>query len=187
MIPVTDDKNPLHHSLFVNPGFPLTGIVSDNNSACIPGDKSLSHRAALLGAMADGDSIIHNFLVSGVTQAMLGALTELGIGYSLERTTLKICGSGLDLHPSGNQVTLQCGNSATTLRLLAGGLAAWGRPAVLDGSPGLRRRPMNRIINPLQQMGVEIEGDGGCAPLTFPALVDLCDQSALSFRLPVLR
>jgi 3-phosphoshikimate 1-carboxyvinyltransferase len=62
-------------------------------------------------------------------------------------------------------VTLNCGNSATTLRLLAGALAAWGRPAVLDGSPGLRRRPMNRIIEPLRMMGVEISGDDGCAPL----------------------
>jgi 3-phosphoshikimate 1-carboxyvinyltransferase len=61
---------------------------------------------------------------------------------------------------------IDCGNSATTLRLLAGALAATGIPAVLDGSAGLRRRPMRRIVEPLQAMGVPVESASGCAPLT---------------------
>jgi 3-phosphoshikimate 1-carboxyvinyltransferase len=60
---------------------------------------------------------------------------------------------------------IDCGNSATTLRLLAGAMAAWGVEATLDGSPGLRRRPMRRIVEPLRQMGVSIEDTEGCAPL----------------------
>ena len=60
---------------------------------------------------------------------------------------------------------INCGNSATTLRLLAGALAAMGTPAILDGTVGLRRRPMERIVKPLQQMGVGIEATNGCAPL----------------------
>lgn len=148
--------------LVVHPGWPLRG------EAYLPGDKSLSHRAALLAAMAEGESCIENFLVSGVTQAMLEALTELGVSWRLDGTTLSIQGVGLGVEgasPVRQGVTLNCGNSATTLRLLAGALSAWGAPVVLDGSPGLRRRPMQRIVDPLQQMGVAIETTNGGAPL----------------------
>jgi 3-phosphoshikimate 1-carboxyvinyltransferase len=135
-----------------------------NGTASLPGDKSLSHRAALFAALAEGDSRIQNFLVSGVTQAMLDALTALGVPYELEGTALTVHGRG----PAGlqnPQQPLDCGNSATTIRLLAGALALAGVPAVLDGSSGLRRRPMGRIVDPLQAMGVEITSSSGCAPL----------------------
>ncbi len=145
-------------NLIVSPGHALQGV------ALLPGDKSISHRAALLAALAQGDSRIENFLVSGVTQAMLEALSALGVAWELEGEVLTVHGRGFRglSHP---QEALHCGNSATTLRLLAGALAAAGLPAVLDGSPGLRRRPMGRIVVPLQQMGVEIESSDGCAPL----------------------
>jgi 3-phosphoshikimate 1-carboxyvinyltransferase len=151
--------------LTVAPGRSLRGQVGGQYGLPLPGDKSLSHRAALFAAMAEGRSQIENFLVSGVTQAMLDALTALGVSWQLDGTRLTVQGAGLRMPPGLSPVTLDCGNSATTLRLLAGALAAWGRPAVLDGSPGLRRRPMRRIIEPLRQMGVEIEGADGCAPL----------------------
>ena len=146
-------------NLTVSPGFPLRGEL------ILPGDKSLSHRAALFAALADGQSVIDNFLVAGVTRALLGALSGLGVAWELEGTTLKVSGAGIDglMTPV---TPLECGNSATTLRLLAGALAAAGLPAVLDGTAGLRRRPMNRIIDPLREMGLRIEsGDGGVAPL----------------------
>lgn len=146
-------------NLISYPGETLVG------SAALPGDKSLSHRAALFAALAEGDSRISNFLVSGVTQAMLEALTALGVPYELDGTTLSVHGRG----PGGlkNPLNpLDCGNSATTLRLLAGALALAGVPAVLDGSEGLRRRPMGRIVDPLRQMGVQIEATSGCAPLS---------------------
>jgi len=136
-----------------------------HGTAALPGDKSLSHRAALFAALAEGDSRIENFLVSGVTQAMLDALVVLGVPYELEGTTLTVHGRGLGgLHSP--QRPINCGNSATTIRLLAGALAMAGVPAVLDGSAGLRRRPMGRIVDPLQAMGVEIAAAAGCAPLT---------------------
>jgi 3-phosphoshikimate 1-carboxyvinyltransferase len=146
-------------NLTVVPGYPLCGELA------LPGDKSLSHRAALFAALADGQSVIENYLVAGVTRAMLNALSDLGIAWELDGTTLKVTGRGMDaLGPPA--APLDCGNSATTLRLLAGALAAAGIPAVLDGSPGLRRRPMNRIIKPLREMGVDIDADaGGLAPL----------------------
>ncbi len=148
--------------LTVYPGNPLIGEIS------LPGDKSLSHRAALLAALADGESVIHNFLIAGVTDAMLRALTALSIPWRLDGTTLTVQGAGVRQSPpsdSAAPIFLDCGNSATTLRLLAGALAAMGTPVVLDGSPGLRRRPMNRIVQPLQQMGVNIQSNQGCAPL----------------------
>ncbi len=132
--------------LTIHPGRPLQGEIR------LPGDKSLSHRAALFAALADGESQAENFLVSGVTAAMLRSLTGMGVAWKLDGTTLTVIGHGLDgLHPAQN--ALDCGNSATTLRLLAGAVAAAGIPAVLDGSPGLRRRPMQRIVIPLQLMG----------------------------------
>ncbi len=145
--------------LIVKPGKVLGGSVR------LPGDKSISHRAALLAALADGESLIGNFLVSGVTHAMLGALTALGVPWKLEGETLTINGRGLaGLRAPAEP--LDCGNSATTLRILVGALAAAGIPATLTGSPGLRRRPMQRIVLPLQEMGVPIQAtEAGTAPL----------------------
>jgi 3-phosphoshikimate 1-carboxyvinyltransferase len=152
--------------LRIVPGHPLRGELGPDEMYALPGDKSLSHRAALFAALADGRSCIGNFLVSGVTEAMLGALTALGVDWDLEGRTLIVEGKGLaNLENLDKQVKIDCGNSATTLRLLAGALAAWNLPAILDGSTGLRRRPMRRIIAPLQQMGVRVEGVDGCAPL----------------------
>ncbi len=130
----------------------------------LPGDKSMSHRATLLAAMAEGESRINNFLDAGVTRAMLNALTQLGVDWQLQDNTLVVRGKGMGgWHPPLNP--LDCGNSATTMRLLAGALAATNTPAILDGSPGLRRRPMDRIVVPLKQMGVSIEATDGHAPL----------------------
>jgi 3-phosphoshikimate 1-carboxyvinyltransferase len=143
----------------VRPGFPLQG------EAEVPGDKSLSHRAALLAAMAEGESRIENFQVSGVTRPLLQALDAVGASWRLDGASLRVQGLGLSPRQRGETVVLDCGNSATTLRLLAGALAAWGLPAVLDGTPGLRRRPMLRIVEPLHKMGVQIQATDGCAPL----------------------
>ena len=145
-------------NLISSPGKPLQGLAE------LPGDKSLSHRAALLAALAEGESRIDHFLASGVTQVMLDVLTALGVSWSLEHSQLVVQGHGLN-GLSAPAEPLNCGNSATTIRFLAGALAAAGIPAVLDGSSGLRRRPMDRIVVPLQQMGVSIQATTGCAPL----------------------
>ncbi len=144
--------------LSIFPGQPLRGEVS------LPGDKSISHRAALLAALADGESRIDNFLVSGVTQSMLDALSALGVTWELDGNRLTVQGrsTGGLLLPG---MPINCGNSGTTMRLLVGALSAAGVPAVLDGSEGLRRRPMLRIVDPLRQMGVAIQSEGGYAPL----------------------
>ncbi len=163
-------------NLHIRPGHPLRGVVN------LPGDKSLSHRAALFAAIADGESVIDNFLAAGVTGVMLDCLTRLGVGWGLDGGRLSVSGKGLGgLQPP--DTPLYCGNSATTLRLLAGVLAAAGIPAVLDGSAGLRARPMNRIVKPLQQMGTLVSSQDGCAPLEFGRNHE--ELHGIDYRLPV--
>ncbi len=166
-------------NLSVYPGRPLVGNVK------LPGDKSLSHRAALFAALAEGQSMIENFLVSGVTQAMLDCLQSLGVPWYLEGTTLTVEGRAWQrLSPPGKP--LDCGNSATTLRMLAGAISTAGIPAVLDGSPGLRRRPMGRILEPLRQMGVQVKAaSGDCAPLVFEGRPKGQPLRAIEYSLPV--
>ncbi len=138
---------------------PLRGSVQ------IPGDKSMAHRAALFAALAEGRSEVGNFPDSGVTRAMLGALKTLGVDSSLAGGVLTLDGNGWRPFPK-QRVTAYCGNSATTLRLLAGAIAGTGSSAVLDGSEGLRRRPMSRIICPLREMGVDVAGIDDHAPIS---------------------
>ena len=148
-------------NMTIIPGHPLRGAVT------LPGDKSISHRAALFAALAEGESHIENFLVAGVTKVMLEALTSLGISWELKGTSLTVFGRGISNLQSPIS-PIYCGNSATTLRLLAGAIAAANIDAVLDGSPGLRRRPMDRIVEPLREMGVDVEAvEEKYAPLTF--------------------
>lgn len=169
--------------LKVEPGFPLQGSLPESGPAALPGDKSISHRALILAALAQGQSWIENLLVAGVTQVLLNSLDRLGVPLSWQDGSLLV--QGLGLEPSGVRPAspdLDCGNSATSLRLLAGLLSAWGAGAVLDGSPALRKRPMQRIIEPLEQMGVRIASDSGCAPLIiYPSPRPL---RSLDYRLP---
>lgn len=152
--------------LTIKPSLSLRGSIGPEENNALPGDKSLSHRAALFSALAEGESRVENFLVSGVTQAMLGALTVLGVEWNLAGDNLIVKGKGSRaLRPAA--VPLDCENSATTMRLLAGVIAATGLPAVLDGSSGLRNRPMNRIVDPLKAMGVPVSSNHGAAPLEF--------------------
>lgn len=162
--------------LVISPGKPLHGEIT------LPGDKSLSHRAALFAALAEGESQIDNFLISGVTEAMLNAIRELGVKWQLHGSRLVVEGRGFyRLHePVG---PIDCGNSATTLRLLTGALAAAGVPVIIDGSEGLRRRPMGRIVDPLKAMGVIIQATNGCAPLELTQ--SIFPLHPLHYRLPV--
>jgi 3-phosphoshikimate 1-carboxyvinyltransferase len=164
-------------NLIVHPSAGLSG------ETVLPGDKSISHRAALFAGMAEGDSLIEHFLVSGVTQAMLDGLTGLGVLWELAGDTLRVYGSGGFTAPLA---PVECGNSATTMRLLAGAVTAAGIPAVLDGSPGLRRRPMGRIVEPLQAMGAAIHSAAnGGAPLTLAERSPGQKLRAVDHHLPV--
>ena len=165
--------------LIANPSRSLVGSVH------LPGDKSISHRAAIFASLANGVSTIENFLFAGVTDVMLSALETMGVNIIQRQNALEIhgCGIGGYLQPT---TVLNCGNSATTMRMLAGATTAAGTSVVLDGTPGLRSRPMGRIVQPLQQMGVPIVASPkGTAPLRLAQRPSEQQLKAIDYRLPV--
>jgi 3-phosphoshikimate 1-carboxyvinyltransferase len=145
--------------LIAHPGGPLRG------RGRVPGDKSISHRALLLGALAGGASRISGFLPSGDCLATLACLRALGVHVEThDETTLTVRGRGLrGLQAPG--APLNCARSGTTMRLLAGILAGQSFDCTLTGDPQLLRRPMRRITEPLRRMGAGIEATDGHAPL----------------------
>jgi len=150
-------------NLTVHPHGPLSG------ASTVPGDKSIAHRAVLLGAVAEGESRIDNFPFAGVTRATLRVLTGLGVEWEASASTLRIVGNGRSDLTTPIQ-PLECGNSATTMRLTTGLLSGANVPAVLDGSNGLRRRPMGPLVQALRELEVPVHAtDGGHAPLTLAA------------------
>lgn len=130
----------------------------------MPGDKSISHRAAMLAALAAGTSTIRNFSSSADCAATLSCLRALGVSIETRGADLSIVGVGIDglREP---KAPLDCGNSGTTMRLLAGILAGQDFTSTLTGDASLRSRPMQRIIEPLQMMGANISSKDGCPPL----------------------
>lgn len=132
----------------------------------VPGDKSISHRAIMLAALATGRSLIGNFLVSEDCLRTVACIRNLGINVEVENDTVSVCGRGLDGLTEPEDV-LDAGNSGTTMRLIAGILAGQNFSTVLTGDASLRRRPMGRITKPLQLMGAKIIGrqSGSLAPL----------------------
>ena len=126
----------------------------------VPGDKSISHRAALLGALATGTTRVRRFLAAGDCLATLSCLRALGVEWQLTEeepgvASLELAGAGLHGLREPDDV-LNVENSGTTLRLLPGILAGQPFTAVLTGDGSLRTRPVDRIIEPLRQMGAQL-------------------------------
>lgn len=163
---------PRHEQFTIRPGGALRGVLT------VPGDKSISHRALMLAAMARGTSEIRNWLAAGDTQATLGAMRDLGL--QIERhdaNTLTVHGG--NMRQSERPLNLM--NAGTGIRLLAGIMAGQDFPSVLDGSAQLRRRPMKRITDPLKLMGAAIESTGGGCPLRIrPAAL-----KGITYEMPV--
>ncbi len=131
----------------------------------VPGDKSISHRAVMLGALAEGTTRVTGFLRGEDTLATLAAFRAMGVDAREEGGRLEIEGVGLHglRAPAG---PLDLGNSGTAMRLLCGVLAGQPFDTVLTGDESLSRRPMGRVIEPLTRMGAVIEAAaGGCPPL----------------------
>jgi len=143
----------------------ITSSHALHGRVSLPGDKSISHRAVLLGALAEGTSRVENFLPAADCQATVRCLRALGVEIeTLAPTTLAVHGRGLHgLSPAG--APLDCGGSGTTMRLLAGILAGQPFRSVLTGNDSLRRRPMDRIALPLRVMGAHVETTEGRPPL----------------------
>jgi 3-phosphoshikimate 1-carboxyvinyltransferase len=160
----------------VEPGGRLGGRLQ------IPGDKSISHRAVMLGSIADGTTEVTGCLLGDDIRATIAAFRAFGVPITEHADgRLTITGRGFAglTTPAGQ---LDMGNSGTSMRLLAGLLAGSGFEVVLTGDQSLRRRPMRRITEPLTLMGARIESDDGMPPLRIAPPSYL---RAIRYRLPV--
>ncbi len=130
-----------------------------------PGDKSISHRYAMLGGIAEGTSEFSNFALAADCHSTLGCMKALGAEVKVDKTTVRITGRGLrGLKRSWR--ALDAGNSGTTIRLLAGILAGQNFTTKIAGDESLNKRPMKRILTPLRNMGAQITArDENFAPL----------------------
>jgi 3-phosphoshikimate 1-carboxyvinyltransferase len=159
----------------IEPAAALRGHIA------VPGDKSISHRAVLLGAVGEEETEIRGFGRSGDTESTIAAVRALGAAVEEDEVdVVRVGGAGLrGLRPPGEPI--DCGNSGTTLRLLAGLLAAQDGRFELTGDDSLRRRPVDRIAEPLAQMGAAVETSDGLPPLT----IDGSDLRGIRYELPV--
>jgi len=143
----------------INPANTIQG------SLVLPGDKSISHRAAMLACIATGTSRITNFLTAEDCLSTLGCMRQLGVNATRTGTTVEITGVGKrGLLPSVEP--LNCGNSGTTARLIAGLLAGQRFETTLIGDESLSKRPMNRVTRPLKALGAEMHAADGKLPVT---------------------
>ncbi|HEY1992229.1 MAG TPA: 3-phosphoshikimate 1-carboxyvinyltransferase [Gammaproteobacteria bacterium] len=148
----------------VSPGGTLQGTLR------VPGDKSISHRALMLGAIAEGDTEIEGFLNGADCLATLEAIRALGVRVDTPAPT-RVVVHGRGLHGlKAPQAPLDCGNAGTAMRILMGLLAGQGFESRLIGDESLSRRPMRRVIDPLTHMGARIESRDGLAPITLHAV-----------------
>ena len=143
----------------ISPGGTVDGVVE------LPGDKSISHRYALIAALAEGRSEIRNYSTAADCRSTLGCLRCLGVETDFTRERLRISGQGLGGLQAPRR-SLDAENSGTTIRMLAGVLAGQSFASTLTGDASLRSRPMRRVVEPLRKMGAEIRAhDDDCAPL----------------------
>jgi 3-phosphoshikimate 1-carboxyvinyltransferase len=132
----------------------------------VPGDKSISHRYALLAALAEGGSTLTHFAPGADCRSTLACLRRLGVEIEEGPAgTVRLLGRGLGQLCSPGDA-LDCGNSGTTMRLVAGVLAGHSFASTLIGDASLSRRPMRRVIEPLERMGARIDATDGHAPVT---------------------
>jgi len=143
----------------VSPGGMINGVVE------LPGDKSISHRYAILAALAEGASEIRNYASAADCASTLECLRRLGVEIDVTPERVRIVGKGLDGLKESRK-DLDAENSGTTMRLLSGVLSGQPFKTTITGDSSLRRRPMRRVMDPLRQMGAEIRSaEGDKAPL----------------------
>ena len=135
-------------------------------SMSVPGDKSISHRAVMFGAIADGTTHIKGFLNGADCISTINCFRAMGVKIDHEDDKVTVHGVGLNGLKKPDDV-LDCGNSGTTTRLISGILSGQQFESSVTGDASIRRRPMKRIMKPLQEMGADIISaeDNGCAPL----------------------
>ena len=145
----------------------VTATPRLSGTLAIPGDKSISHRAVMFNAVAEGNARITNFLTGADCLSTIACMQAMGVRIERDGDTVQVFGRGLRGLQAPTTV-LDCGNSGTTIRLLTGLLAGQSFSATLTGDESLRSRPMLRVVEPLRRLGAQIEGvEGGKrAPVT---------------------
>src|SRR5437763_3404625 len=162
------------NDIVIRPAKGLSGSVR------LPGDKSISHRYAMLGGIAEGTTKLENFSTGADCASTLGCLRSLGVKWERNGGSVAIQGRGSRLQAPN--CPLDCGNSGSTIRMLSGILAGQDFTSELVGDESLSRRPMARIIAPLEMMGAKIEArDGGRPPLRLSG----SHLKAIDYKLPV--
>lgn len=147
-------------SITIKPAITLNGEIT------VPGDKSISHRSIMLGAIANGITTVRGFLRGEDNMSTMKAFRSMGVKIDDDGEIIKITGSGLHGLKEPDDV-LDCGNSGTTIRLITGLLSGQSFFSVVTGDQYLRKRPMKRVVEPLSNMGAKISGRNGgtLAPL----------------------
>ena len=161
----------------------FTHTSSLRGELTVPGDKSISHRSVMFGALADGLTEIHGFLQGADCLSTISCFSKMGISIENQGETVLVHGRGLHGLTAPDSV-LDCGNSGTTTRLISGILSAQKFDTTLTGDASIQKRPMKRIIDPLSPDGrKDRERHGnGCAPPIIPA--HRCTASIITLRLP---
>jgi 3-phosphoshikimate 1-carboxyvinyltransferase len=162
------------NSKVIRPARGMTGSVR------LPGDKSISHRYAMLGGIAKGTTRLENFSTGADCSSTLGCLRTLGVQWERSGNSVTIHGNGPQLQAP--KTFLDCGNSGSTIRMLSGILAAQDFSCELRGDESLSRRPMARVIKPLELMGAKFEANEGGRP---PLRVTGGQLKPLEYKLPV--
>lgn len=161
-------------SVIIRPARNVSGAVR------LPGDKSISHRYAMLGAIAHGTTKLENYSTGADCASTLGCLRTLGVVWRKENGSVEIDGTNLELRAPTSP--LDCGNSGSTMRMLSGILAGQDFTSELIGDESLSRRPMSRIIKPLEMMGAKITASEGGRP---PLRITGNSLKAISYETPV--
>lgn len=144
----------------------ITKVHALSGEVTVPGDKSISHRSVMFGALAKGVTTVQNFLQGADCLSSINCFRAMGIEIENDQTQVRIHGKGLHGLAAPKNI-LDAGNSGTTTRLISGILAAQPFTTTLTGDASIQKRPMGRIITPLALMGAHIESlsGNGCAPL----------------------
>jgi 3-phosphoshikimate 1-carboxyvinyltransferase len=162
--------------VIVRPARNVRGSVS------LPGDKSISHRYAMLAAIADGPSRLENYSTGADCANTLGCLRSLEVKWERKDggdNIIEVQGTGPSL--TAPSEALDCGNSGSTIRMLSGIIAGQKFSSEMVGDASLSRRPMERVIAPLTAMGAQIESQNGCPPLHITG----AELKAIDYKMPV--
>ncbi|WP_091772261.1 3-phosphoshikimate 1-carboxyvinyltransferase [Piscibacillus halophilus] len=157
-----------------NEGKRLVGTIE------VPGDKSISHRSIMLGSLAKGETIVHNFLESEDSLRTINAFEKLGVKIQKNGTNVKVNGHGINGLKQPD-APLNMGNSGTTVRLICGILSALPMKTNLIGDDSLSKRPMGRVIEPLHKMGANIVSQQN----TLPMIIHGGGLQPIQYTLPV--